>query len=50
MDFQRYRQPESAEHPEGLRRQVETEIVADEQTDVKLGYAAVGAEPLQECV
>src|SRR2546423_14973330 len=50
MDFQRYRQPESAEQPEGLRRQVESEVVADEQTDVKLGYAAGGAEPRQECV
>ena len=50
VDFQRYRQSQSAEQPEGLGRQIQSEGLADEHTDVKLGYAAAAAELLQECV
>ena len=41
MDFERYRQSEAAEQAEGLRRQVQSEILTDEQTHVKLCYASI---------
>jgi hypothetical protein len=50
MDFERHRQSESAEQAERLRRQVQSEILADKQTDMKLGYAFTASELLQECV
>ena len=50
MDFERYRQSESAEQAQRLRRQVQSEILADKQTDMKLCYASTASELLQECV
>jgi hypothetical protein len=50
MDFDRYRQSESAEQAERLRRQVQAESLAHKQTDMNLGDAAIGTELLQECV
>ena len=50
MDFERYRQSEAAEQAEGLRRQVQSEILTDEQTHVKLCYASIAVELLQERV
>ena len=50
MDFERYSQSESAEQAQRLRRQVQSEILADKQTDMKLCNASIGIELLQECV
>ena len=50
MDFERDRQSESAEQTQRLRRQVQSEILAHEQTDMKLCYASTASELLQECV
>jgi len=50
MDFERYRQSEAAEQAEGLRRQVQSEILTNEQTQVKLCYASIAVELLQERV
>jgi hypothetical protein len=50
MDFERYRQSESAEQAERLRGQVQPESLADKQTDVNLCDAAIATELLQECV
>jgi len=50
MDFERDRQSESAEQAQRLRRQVQSEILADKQTDVELRDASTATELLQECV
>lgn len=50
MDFERYRQAEAAEQAESLRREVQSEILTDEQTHVKLCHASIAVELLQERV
>jgi hypothetical protein len=50
MDFECYRQSEPAEQAQRLRRQVQSEILADKQTDMKLCYASTATELLQEFV
>ena len=50
MNFERYRQSESAEQAKRFRRQVQAESLAHKQTDMNLRDAAIGTELLQECV
>jgi len=50
MDFERYRQSESAEQAQRLRRQGPVGNSRGQQTDMKLSYASTAIELLQECV
>src|SRR6201997_5493370 len=50
MDLERHSQAESGERSQRLNWQVQSEIRAGKQTDVKLCYASFGNKLLKECV